>query len=38
MVVVQSLTQTLRDAMKMRNESMAGDDDDDDDESYDWLS
>jgi len=37
-VVVQSLTQTLRDAMKMRNESMAGDDDDDDDESYDWLS
>lgn len=34
-VVVQSLTDTLREAMKLRNESLAMDDDDDED--YDWL-
>ncbi|ELR19698.1 uncharacterized protein ACA1_199940 [Acanthamoeba castellanii str. Neff] len=36
-VVVQSLTDTLREAMKMRNDAMMGGEDDDDEDEDDWL-
>lgn len=36
-VVVQSLTDTLREAMRLRNESMNMDEDEDDEDAYDWL-
>jgi len=35
-VVVQSLTDTLREALKMRNESM-NDDEEEEDEDDEWL-